>query len=123
MMQPLPTAMATTTAATSATSTAATTQAASKELTLEEKQRLAQTINDMQVSSLLGVVNILMKYLPDLKVCGARRGAARRALVAVVLQREFSLSVVLLSVVGGGGGGGGGAHARMHARRTRLATS
>jgi len=38
-----------------------------KDLSLEEKQRLAATINEMQMSGLLGVVHILMKHVPELK--------------------------------------------------------
>ena len=44
-----------------------TTTTAAKDLTLEEKQRLAQMINDMSMNSMVGVVHILMKHLPDLK--------------------------------------------------------
>jgi len=36
-------------------------------LALEEKQRLAAVINEMSMSSMVGVVHILMKYLPELK--------------------------------------------------------
>eukprot|EP00019_Armaparvus_languidus_P010964 CAMPEP_0168580832 /NCGR_PEP_ID=MMETSP0420-20121227/1039_1 /TAXON_ID=498008 /ORGANISM="Pessonella sp." /LENGTH=324 /DNA_ID=CAMNT_0008615039 /DNA_START=97 /DNA_END=1071 /DNA_ORIENTATION=- len=39
----------------------------STDMTLEEKQQLSKTINEMTMSSLTGVVEILMTHLPELK--------------------------------------------------------
>jgi hypothetical protein len=46
-----------------------------KDMPLEEKQRLAGVINAMSTSSLAGVVHILMKHMPELKVCMVVRGS------------------------------------------------